>query len=405
MRIVSCLLLSAGLLHAAEPETAAEWIESLSETYRKQGGYIVTYHSQGENKSLDATLATDSGSGMAVLHLTATKAGQRMEHRQWSDRPGDMFIDVNGKRGHVLGLKEEVKVLCDIFSDTTGKTGIPAYTPGLLLTKESVSASLGFTMPPEPGWKDEAEGAKLGEVTEKSVVIVTGAHGDLTISRESGMMIRQSVTGDSGEKRVLEMVHYRRNPGQEDIISLSRDWQTAGAVPMGAEMLRSTRSSFFQSAIRAVDSDHLTLEQLKEKLDSRKDQLGAFATLCSRSNPESRLATMDWKGVARQAKTTVHEAWEKKLPEAERNEKDFETLWNRDGKKAAVGFLEKFSQDKDVRRSTLGDILGPGVELKATTKGGENARDFMESTLCHAYLEVIVRDKLVPHLEPQEKAE
>lgn len=405
MRMVSCLLLSSGLLHAAEPETASDWIDSLSETYRQRGSYIITYHSEGENKSLDATLASDPEAGLAVLHLIFTKDGQRREHRQWSTDPGDMYLDANGQRGHITGIKAEMRSMEGIFSEAGKADIISAFAPKALLSKTRMNTSFSVSGNSNPVWSDELKDAKLVKVTDKAIAFLTEDSGELTISRESGLVTRQLVIGDDGEKRLLEQVSYRKNPDQEEIVALTKDWQTAGSRPIEEGMLKGMRASFFQDVIRLIEAEELTVDQLKERMESRAEGLADFAMRCFDANPKSRFATMDWEGVARDARATVHEAWKKKTPDAESKEKEFDALWARHSKDAANGFLKKFQQDKDVRRSALEDIFGPGAELKASTGPGKEARDFMESKLCGSYLQEVIREKLVPFLGAGKRAE
>jgi hypothetical protein len=406
MRIIWSFLLFANLSQAA-PETAEDWIKSLTETYRNQGGYIATYHSEGENKTLDATLASDLGSGMAVLHVIGVKNGQRMENRQWNDLPGDFFIDVNGQRGCVTGWKEEMKALKDVLPGEGGEregANAMVFTPGLLLDKAQVGAELAVTAPAKPGWADKVVGAKLGEVNGKSVVLISAKYGELTISRESGLITRQSVAGEDGEERVLELVDYRKNPGEDAVITLSKDWEIAGAKPLGGEQIQSTRVKFFQDAIDAIEEENLMLADFKEQLDSRKTQLRALAALCFRGSPDSKFAKIDWAKLFKQVRTTVRDAWEKQTPETERDEQKFEAKWE-EGKDVVIkGFVTQFEKEPNWRKPILIDIFGPDTSLKARTDSGKKAREFIETAICHAYLEVILQQKADKFWTPSEKA-
>ncbi len=400
------IFLSAGVLHAAEPESAADWSDRLAEVYRKQGGYIITYHSEGENKSLDATLASDTASGLAVLHLVFSKDGQKTEHRQWSNEPGDIYLDTNGQRGYSRGLKEEMKAMEGLLATTGGGAGLlPAFTPKLLLTRTGIATSFSIRGDSAPGWVEEVKGAKLGRVTDKTVVFLTKDSGELTVGKESGQVSRQFVTGESGEKRVLEEVSYRKNPGQEAILALTKDWQTAGALPMDDDMRNGMRASFFQDVIRLAERGELTLEQLKERVEGRTDALDDFVRLCLAGNPNSRFEKMDWEEIAKQFKAGMGKLWKERSGAGEDKEKEFDELWAQHRKRALQGFLKGMMEQENARESALEGIFGSGVDLEASTNEGKEIRDFIEMALSGAYLKEVVRQKLEPFMEKAEKAE
>ncbi|RYD41827.1 MAG: hypothetical protein EOP85_12075, partial [Verrucomicrobiaceae bacterium] len=225
MSVIRCLLLSTPLLCAADPQTATEWADSLSKTYQQEGGYLTTYHSEGNNKVLHVTLASAPASGLAVLHVVSTKEGQRMEIRQWSTEPGNFFIDANGKRSHVLGLREEIKALAAAFTDDGGKNVIGTFTPELLLTDTAVA--MVFSMSSRPAWEDDVEGAELGKVTDESVTFITGERGELTISRKTGLLTRQFIKREKNENRVLELVSHHKLLRADDVAALTLGWCTA----------------------------------------------------------------------------------------------------------------------------------------------------------------------------------
>lgn len=403
MRLIRYLLLSAPLLCAAEPTTTGEWITSLAGAYQKQRGYIAACHSEGPAKSLDVTLASDPESGLAVLHVVSTKGGQRMEIRQWSTEPGDFYIDVNGRRGHVLGVKEEIKALGNAFTNDGGKTTIGAFTPELLLTKTEVN--IAFSITSRPAWEDEVEEAKLGKVTDESVTFITRDHGELTISRDTGLVIGQSVEGENNEQRILTMVRHQKNPGQDAIVALTKGWSTAGAEPIDGDMLKKLRLSAFQSLVQLIDDQPDALADLKKQMASRQEQLDAFAALCIKNNPESALAGMEWEKIVGQVRSNAHKAWEKKVPEEKRNEEDFRRQWSKIKGQVLTGLLQGFERDETIRRNSLQDIFGGGPGLKARTATGKEAKEFLESALCHAYLKETVQKQAGRHWEPEDPAE
>ncbi|RYD19317.1 MAG: hypothetical protein EOP88_19440 [Verrucomicrobiaceae bacterium] len=395
MRLLRLFLLSTPLLCQAEPATVPEWVAALAENYQKQEGHIAVYHSEGKDKSLDVTLATDPGSGLAVLHVISSKEGQRMEIRQWSTEPGDFFIDANGRRGHVLGLKEEIKALADTFTDDGGKNVIGMFTPELLLTGTEVSVVFGMSS--RPAWENDVEGAKLGKVTDESVTFITSSRGELTVSRETGLVTRQFIVGENNEQRVLELVRHQKNPGQEALVALTRGWTTEGAEPIDNGMLKNLRFSMFQSLVEGMDEDPAHITFLKERLESHREQLEAFAVLCYRHSPDSKLVTMDWEKLVRDARVKMRKAWEEKVPEADRTEENFEKTWSAAKTEALATFQKLFERDKNLRTRVLQDLFGRGNSLKATTDAGREAKELIESGLCGAFLKEVIRSNIGRH--------
>ena len=392
MRVLPFFLFTTPLLWAAEPKTAGEWASVLSGAYQKQDGYITSYHSEGVNKSLDVTLASAPASGLAVLHVVSTKEGQRMEIRQWSTEPGDFFIDANGRRGHVLGLKEEMKALAAAFTDGGAEKIIGTFTPELLLTDNSVSVL--FSMSSRPAWEDDVDGATLGAVKDDSVTFLTKERVELTISRETGLLTRQFIKGENDEKRVLEQVRHQKSPRADDVAALTLGWSTEGAEPIDNGMLKNMRFGLFQSLVDGMDEDPARMDYLKERLESHQEQLDAFAVLCLRHSPESPLARMDWGKLVRDARVKIRQGWEEKVPEEERTEENFEKTWSAAKTEAIATFQKLFERDKNLRTLVLQDLFGRKAALKATTDTGKEAKELIESSLCSACIREILRKEI-----------
>ena len=99
-RLVSALLLSTHLAGAALPEAEA-LLDELSAAHGKLPGYVATWHAEGENKTLDLTVAEDFKTGRFAFHLRATSSDGKNEARQWSPDGKQVFVDRNGTRGKV----------------------------------------------------------------------------------------------------------------------------------------------------------------------------------------------------------------------------------------------------------------------------------------------------------------
>src|SRR6187431_3132826 len=82
--------LTAGAV-AEEALDPARMIAELSAAYAETGGYIATYRSVSEGKSVDATVGADFASGLSFVRVAATKGERKIEMRQWSTTDYQLF--------------------------------------------------------------------------------------------------------------------------------------------------------------------------------------------------------------------------------------------------------------------------------------------------------------------------
>jgi hypothetical protein len=148
-----------------------------------------------------------------------------------------------------------------------------------------------------PSWASVVEDAPIRESDQKTVTFSTVQYGLLTISRENGLLIRQSVTADDGEVRVLELKELQLNPGKDAIAGISAEWATAGAKekPVVALMAPLRLLSFqliIDSAEQGTDTSALdaSLEDQYEALRQDPSKTRAAFDESLRWDSPSRMA-------------------------------------------------------------------------------------------------------------------
>lgn len=392
-------LCPTGAAHAEE--TPAAVIEQLSSAYAKQGGYIATYRSVGEGKSLACTLGSDFASGLGVTHLTAMKGDHKMEGRLWSTSNDRMFMESDGNLVVLKGMNEESKSIADLLAAFTGRPGeserqVIFYTPGMLLEKARIGPNLAPRSKLQPPWDDEVEDAPIQASDEKSVTFLTKEYGLLTISRENGMLVRQSIEGEGGEARVLELTDLLPNPGQEAVAKISADWSTAGAEekPVVA-LMAPLRLVAFQWVIDFAERGEVNKDKLDKLLEDQYEVLRHFATACINKSEGSFASTADWPIIFSKIKTVARDQWQKENPGS--------------GAISDAGFLE-YLQKPETRltlrnsmvegileadrapETAIDDIFGKGgwASLKVGNDQGVAAKKSLVNALSHAYLEALI---------------
>ncbi|MES2921264.1 MAG: hypothetical protein V4819_06950 [Verrucomicrobiota bacterium] len=404
-----CGLLSLSLLlgKAAKAEVAspAEVIAELTAAYAKQGGYIATYHSVGEGKSLACTLGSDFASGLGATHLTAIKGDQKMEGRIWSTSNDRMFIDSGGNLLVFKGMNEESKSIDDLLEVLTlrpaeaEKQGF-FYTPGMLLEKASIGPSLAPRSKLGPPWDDEVEEAPIQASDAKTVTFLTKKHGLLTINRENGMLVRQSLEGESGEARVLELTDLQPNPGKEAVAKISADWSTAGAVekPVVAWMAP-LRLMAFQLVIDAAERGEVDKDKLDKLLEDQYEVLQHFAKACINETEGSFASKGDWPKLFGEIKASARDQWQPKNPGSGAiNDAVFLEYLQKPETRLTLrnSMVEGILEAGDAPETAMDDIFGKGgwASLKVGNDRGVAAKQSLVKALSRAYFEALIDLKM-----------
>lgn len=406
--LAGCALLSSlawGVANAevAEP-TAAETVARLSEAYAKLDGFKVIYRSTGEGKSLECTIGLDEISGLSAMHMVVKRGGLEMDFRQWNTVDDEVFVGsakdllvFKGMNGEFQSLRDLVKGL-NILPDGIGKGGFQ-LTPYLLMTRTAVSPSSKWKSQDELPLATELKDAPIQASDAKSVTFLTGEYGLLTVSRENGLLIRQSVTSDKGEVRVLELKEIQLNPGGEAIRSLSADWSGDGAKDQAVlSLMAPIRLQVFQNVINAVEAGAADLGKLETLLGKQNVALRQFAAACISETGDSFAATADWKKLLNRDK--VREMWLKKDPGARAgDEKAFEAFIAkpevREGFRDSMidGILEVDGASERI----MAEIFGKEgwSQVKAPGETGQFAKKLIGKALTRAYFESMIDRKMV----------
>ncbi len=415
MRQILFLLLFAGRTFAEEARTAEQWTEELTTAYARQEGFIATYRSEGEGKSLKAVLGVDKTSGLGALHMKAAKDGQEMESRQWNTANDELFVDpgrppiamVSGIATEIKSLNALSNVLAMAIDKADGADNAAALPhqlmPSMLLTKDSISIGIRLQPAAQPAWIGEIGAAHVEESDDKNVIFSTVDHGLLVVSRETGLVVRQSVTADDGEIRVLELAELRLNPGREEIAKISAGWNTEGAktIARGA-MLAGIRLQVFQSLVDAADEDEVDLDKLEKELASQRDDLRRFAEGFIAEVGGSLASHEFWKGMLDTIREKLREEWQA-TPEGSKpgNEALFEKLllsenFRKTARDRLAGFLLEVEGGKE---RVMGEIFRKigGAELKARTEPGKTTKHLLETAIFRAYTEAVFESKMNRH--------
>lgn len=405
IRILASLLLSLPAL-VAEVRTTQEWIEELSGKQIALEGYIATYRYEGEEKSLEADLASDSGSGLGVLDLSATNKGVKFEFRHWNTLDDRQFAWVGPtKELYVMtGTQTEIAKLKDFLNSEQSPEGGPAFNtiwvPSLLLTKDSLDMGLQLAVGGRHVWERFLTDATVEESDDKQVTFVTEEYGHLSISRETGLLLNQSVKGTAGEDRVLELAEFRRNPGREAVAAMSEQWSTEEAKVAASDFdLAPLRLQIFQLMVTLVDGGRMDLDVLGKDLDDRRDALRLIVEGFTDEVEGSLGSTQYWKELLEHIRGQLRESWlatpEGSVPG---NEAKFEeVLLSPESRiKAREVLAERTAEIEIGRHVVMAEMLGKTreAELKATTEVGKKAKDLIEAAIFRACAEAVLERKI-----------
>ncbi len=399
--LVLCLLTAHGL---AAPVTPEQWVEELSSTYAGHLGFTAVYHSEGPGKSLDVTLGLDEGSGLSALHMTASKDGHAMEAKLWNTPVDEMYLASGQGIVCVKGVMTEVNSLRELLKSVTNQDKDDLrfelqLLASIWMTKNGIQPSLGIRSRNEPSWKSEVQNASVKAFDDKTVTFETAKWGLLTISRETGLMSRQSITSDDGEVRVLELRQFKINPGRDAITGISHGWSTEGAKQADAGAYsRAARLKLFQTLVDAVETGDADLEKLESVLKEQRPALRGFARPYTAEVGNS-LATGDtWKKILGATKDSLRKQWTEKDGNKEADEAAFELYLAEPAIRAQVRdeLGKSLSEIEESKKRLMWEIFGHAgdPELKATNKTGETAKAVIEQAMARAYIEAVMEQKM-----------
>lgn len=392
-------LFSTFLSVHALAEDSAETIADLTAAYAKLGGYIATYGSVSEGKSVEATVGTDFASGLGVVRVAATKGDAKMEMHQWSTRDDRWYLSSGGQVLVMKGLNEQVASIQELskaFTDKAAGEGPVQFAPGVLLAKSVFSAGLGVATKVEPSWVSSVKDAPIRSADEKLVTFATKEEGLLTISRENGLVVRQTLEVAGGEPRILEIKDLQKNPGPDAIAKISADWSTADAEEKPVIALTARlRLVLFQMIIDLAEQDKVDKAKLDELLKEQYEALRHFAKACIDERAGPFASKANWPKLLGKMKTVARDAWRQDTPGADlADEKSFEEYLQKPEVRlklrnaAVAGIMEV----EEAPETAMDDIFGRGgwASLKVGNDRGVAAKKSLVDALSHAYLEALI---------------
>jgi hypothetical protein len=380
-------------------------IEQLTRAYAKLDGFKATYQSVGVGKTLDCTVGLDETSGLSALHLVAKKGDQEMVAKQWNTSHDQVFVAGGEELFVFKGTNAELKSLTDLVNNLTAKPDASGeensfqFTPSILLEKTSFGAALLLLNRDLPPWAASVEDAPIKESDDKTVTFSTDQYGLLTVSRENGLLIRQSVTSPNGEVLVLELKELELNPGKDSIAGISAKWSTVGAKEKSlVAWTAPLRLLSFQLIIDSVENGQAEIRVLDELLEDQYEALRRFARACTEA--EGPFASKaDWPGVFDKIKTRLRLKWLQDVPGADAaDEEGFLTYQQEPEIRLQVrnSLVAGMMKTEKLPELITDEIFGRGgwASLKVGNDRGVAAKQSLVKALSRAYLEELVDLKM-----------
>jgi hypothetical protein len=405
MRVVALLACMMVAATAEVPEDGAKWIEELTAAHDMHEGYISTYTFKAEKKQLEAKLAIDFASGLVAVHILAETVGEELfDSKQWITADDVVFIDVNGERSRMSGVRKEMTRTLKELSELSAllkngdKVEIPSndefsWQPNFLMESDGISMGLGVATKHSPPWKSAVKDAAVHGFDDGSVTFQTKEHGRLTISREHGLLLRQTVKAKDGVDRVLDLKELLKNPGRDDVLALTSEWSTDGAKELDSTMMAEAFGAFrllaFQAIVNAVSDGSLTTENVDEWLRLHRESLRKIITPWVMRGPQYVEGAEIWKPLLEKVETSVESVLWDKGEDLEGGDAVKRSLREKTTRERVRGpVTDTLATEAEYRNRVLREIF-PGSTLQADDKTGRKARDLILDSLTKAYLEAI----------------
>lgn len=388
------LLLAAGSASAADPHPLPAWAQELSDAYAGLPGYIVTYRATGKDTVLDVTLGMDEASKTAVTYMRGTKRGEKLESRLWNTAADQNFSD-GGKQLKVCqGVQSELVYLKEIdllLGVEPGGKPLADFlmTPRFMMGPKSLEPACNLRHKDSPWWLLDLAWARLKESDKESVTVESERYGLIKFDKKTGMLLRQSIKGEDGSERVVEMKEFKADPGKAGIAALSSDWDTSEAEPSTRLLLTLLHREYvFQKLIDRVDKGEIELAKLETTLNREKELLRRFAGGLGLDSDGEPGWEKTWTDMIEESKTRMVRTWPGET-EQERV-KGVETYLSRPSNRAEIRdeMAQRLVEDPESRKALAMIFRGKPVwGFVAKTDVGNAAKTLVETTLISSYFE------------------
>lgn len=374
-------------------------LKELEAAYDRNPGYIATYEGKGRDSILEYQMAVDTGSDLTVSKMVLIKGDQRSEFRVWNTGDDRWYFAAGNELKIARGLSEELTSLMELVRKvTTADAEIPKAFQSLLLEREGLSTGLGFKTGAPP-WLSVLEESAVRSADPDSITFETPKYGNLTISRATGLLLRQSLVSDKGDERVLELKDFKRNPGRDAVEGMVRDWPTLGAKSMNVgPIMVPMRLKLFRFMIESVENGSADLGKLEGVLEDQKEATRRFVKCCATNTVDSPVMR-SWKKISFPSKEKIREIWLKDVPGSkEDDEEGFNKYLN--SSKFRKSFRETvvvaILKREGAADKLTADLLGEGVweQLKARDDAGQAAKEIIGKSLSRIYVEVIMERRM-----------
>ncbi|MEP4076526.1 hypothetical protein [Haloferula sp.] len=406
LRVLCITLLGLEAAFSEEDRSTAEWIKKLEARYDETGGYIATYQGQSKDNTLGSTVAFDKASGLCAVEVSGNSDGKDIQFRFWTTSDDTIFMDSgNGRRARIDGIRSELSYLVSFKKIASGlsdpiTTFDLTLSPGFLLEADTVGMGIRSTHDQKTDWFNAVKRASVQAVNKSNVVFRTKKHGDISISRKTGIMTAQSIPQKDGSDRSIKLTDLKANPGQENLEKISEDWSTLGAQKIAVGVYNAkTRRQTFQQVITGIEEGHADLGKLEKKLEEDEVRLRRFADASITRKPDSLYEDPLWKKLLPDIKRATRRAWLKNIPGSKpATEKDFKIFLMNPEVRAGLRdtLIEKFASVPGVSDKVPTDIFQMPLNdaLITTNEAGNAARNVIKESLTKAYLGAVVDRKM-----------
>lgn len=395
------LLLVLFLVGTVTADETSDAIKELSNTYAKLDGFIATYRSDGDGKTLDVTMAIDEPSALGLIHILATQGDKTLKSSQWNTEDDQLFLDV-GEKGRlcISGVKTEFDCFYELFSRMSATPGIAKKiqgTPSFRLNRTTINSGLKMIDRDTPPWLEDLKNATVSNSDDESVTFLTPDSGLIKISRANGMIVRQSIQGTE-EERILDLMKIQLNPGVEKVRRISADWSREGFQPASRRAItQPLRLQIFQALIDGVELGKLKPEVMAKAFVEKRDALRRFTE--GDAPPSTPRTDEAFKNMIANIRKRAETEWTK-LPADKKPAKFDDFLADkklRDSiRDASAAQLNEHRPDQ--RSESLQWMFGkPGGGLTATNEVGEIARKLIEDEINKAYTSSILEREMTKY--------
>lgn len=396
---LGAILISGTALAEENPPSLDDALKELKAAHDRNPGYTAVYEGKGKESSLEYRLALDKESERTASRLVLVIGDDRSESRVWNTAD-DRWYFANGAELKIArGMREELSSLMELIQKVS-KADVqrPKVYQSLMLESSGLTAGMGFKIG-EPTWMPVLEGAAVRAADPESITFETRKNGEVTMSRVSGLLVRQSLVSDKGEERVLELKNYQRNSGSKGVESMVRDWPTLGAKGMDVSpMMTPLRLMMFRLVIDLVERGAADLGKLEDVLEEQTDATMRFVKCCVAAGADSP-GLKKWREMPLPNEAKIRDMWLKSVPGARADDEEgFKRFMNSTAMRNTFreAMVDSFLNVDGAVNKILSDLFGDGVwkQLKTKDETGESAKEQLGKSLSSAFLQVVVTRRM-----------